>query len=177
MAALELAHLTVRFANTTALDDVSLSVDDGELIGVVGASGAGKTTLMRAIAGLAAATAGTIRIDGVDVTTTEPAGRDVSMVFQNPALLPHRDVLGNVAFPLELHHEMAAEISTRVTAETRALHIEALLLRQPRQLSRGERQLLSVARAVFRKPSVLLLEEPLARLDPATTQHLRLDLH
>ncbi|HEY4609460.1 MAG TPA: ABC transporter ATP-binding protein [Ilumatobacteraceae bacterium] len=177
MAALELAHLTVRVANTTALDDVSLSVDDGELIGVVGASGAGKTSLLRAIAGLAAATAGTIRIDGVDVTTTEPAGRDVSMVFQNPALLPHRDVLGNVAFPLELHHEMAAEISTRVTAETKALHIEALLRRHPQQLSRGERQLVQVARAMVRTPSVLLLDEPLAALDAAMTQHLRLDLH
>lgn len=177
MAAVELAHLTVRFASRTVLDDVNLSVDDGELIGVIGGSGAGKSTMLRAIAGLEAASAGTIRIDGVDVTNKEPAGRDVSMVFQNPALMPHRDVLGNIAFPLEMHHEIAAEIASRVTAETRALHIEALLTRHPRQLSRGERQLVQVARAMVRTPSVMLLDEPLARLDAALTQQLRLDLH
>jgi ABC-type sugar transport system ATPase subunit len=177
MAAVELAHLTVRRANSTALDDVSLSVDDGELIGVVGASGAGKTTLLRTIAGLQRPTAGTIRIGDVDVTATEPAGRDVSMVFQRPALIPNRDVRGNVAFPLEIHHELAADIVSRVTAETRALHIEALLTRQPGQLSRGERQLVQVARAMVRTPSVLLLDEPLAALDAGMTQQLRLDLH
>src|SRR6476619_318706 len=135
MAAVELAHLTVRRASSTVLDDVNLTVDDGEFVGVIGASGSGKTTLLRAIAGLDKLTSGTVRIGDVDVTKTESARRDVSMVFQNPALLPHRDVLGNVAFPLELHHEVAAEIASRVKAETRALHIESLLTRQPGQLS------------------------------------------
>ena len=177
MAAVELAHLTVRRASSTVLDDISLTVDDGQLVGVIGASGSGRTTLLRAIAGLDKLTSGTVRIGDVDVTKTESARRDVSMVFQNPALLPHRDVLGNVAFPLELHHEVAAEIASRVKAETRALHIESLLTRQPGQLSRGERQLVQVARAMVRTPAVLLLDEPLARLDAAMTQQLRLDMH
>jgi len=159
------------------LDDVSLAVDDGELMGVIGASGSGKTTLLRAIAGLTRLTSGTVRIGGVDVTKVEPSSRDVSMMFQKPALLPHRDVLGNVAFPLEVHHELAAEIASRVTAETRALHIESLLARNPGQLSSGERQLVQMARAMVRTPSVMLLDEPLARLDAAMTQQLRLDLH
>ena len=177
MAAVELAGLTVRISGSTVLDDICLCVDDGELMGVIGESGSGKTTMLRAIAGLTKLSSGTVRIGGVDVTKVEPSGRDVSMMFQKPALLPHRDVLGNVAFPLEVHHELAAEITSRVTAETRALHIESLLSRNPAQLSSGERQLVQMARAMVRTPSVMLLDEPLARLDAAMTQQLRLDLH
>jgi len=177
MAAVELAHLTVWRGKSTVLDDVCLEVDDGELVAVIGSSGAGKTTMLRAIAGLDKPTKGTIRIGTVDVTKLESARRDVAMVFQKPALLPHRDVQGNVAFPLEVHREMAAHIATRVTAETRALHIESLLTRNPTQLSYGERQLVQMARAMVRTPSVLLLDEPFARLDPASAQQLRLDLH
>lgn len=177
MATVELVHLTVRVAGATVLDDVSLTVDDGELIGLIGASGAGKTTMLRAIAGLEAVAVGTILINGVDVTTLEPASRDVSMVFQTPALLPHRDVLGNISLPLELHHERSAEIAARVTAESRALHIDRLLTRHPGQLSTGERQLVQIARAMVRTPSVLLLDEPLARLDASMRGQMRLDLH
>ncbi|MDP9463535.1 MAG: ABC transporter ATP-binding protein, partial [Actinomycetota bacterium] len=176
MSTVELEHVTVRCSGTTLLDDVNLAVADGELIGVIGASGAGKTTLLRAIAGLEPLAAGSIRIGGVDVTDATPAARDVSMVFQTPVLIPHRDVQGNIAFPLEIRHQRAAEIATRVAAETRALHIEALLARSPRELSAGEAQLVQVARALVRMPSLLLLDEPLARLDAALTQHMRLEL-
>jgi ABC-type sugar transport system ATPase subunit len=176
MATVELEHVTVRRSGLTVLDDVNVAVADGELIGVIGGSGAGKTTLLRVIAGLEPVAAGTIRIDGVDVTDTTPADRNVSMVFQTPALLPHRDVLGNIEFPLEIHHEQANEIATRVAAETRALHIEALLARLPHGLSAGEAQLVQIARAMVRLPSVLLLDEPLARLDATLAQHMRLEL-
>lgn len=176
MSTVELEHVTVRSSGATLLDDVSLTVADGELIGVIGASGAGKTTLLRAIAGLEPLTAGTIVIDGVDVTNVTPADRNVSMVFQTPALIPHRDVQGNIAFPLEIRHQGSAEIATRVAAETRALHIEALLARLPRRLSAGEAQLVQVARALVRMPALLLLDEPLARLDASLTQRMRLDL-
>lgn len=160
----------------TLLDDVNLAVADGELMGVIGASGSGKTTLLRAIAGLDRLAAGTIRIGGVDVTGAAPADRDVSMVFQTPALIPHRDVRRNIAFPLEVRHEQEAEIATRVAAETRAMHIEALLARPLQDLSAGEAQLVQVARALVRMPSLLLLDEPLARLDPSVTHRMRLEL-
>ena len=176
MSTVELEHVTVQRAGITLLDDVNLAVTDGELIGVIGASGAGKTTLLRVIAGLEPVTLGTIWIDGVDVTDAPPAERNVSMVFQTPALIPHRDVEGNIAFPLEIRHQRAAEIATRIAAESRALHIEALLARSPRSLSAGEAQLAQVARALVRMPALLLLDEPLARLDAALSQHMRLEL-
>src|SRR6187397_2720879 len=113
MATVELEHVTVYADGRTLLDDVGLSVDDGELIGIVGASGAGKTTLLRAIGGLVGANSGTVRIGGVDVTNTPAGERDVAMVFQTPVLIPTRDVRGNVAFPLELRHQGRDEIDTR----------------------------------------------------------------
>jgi ABC-type sugar transport system ATPase subunit len=176
MATVELEHVTVRSGGATLLDDVSLLVADGELLGLVGASGSGKTSLLRVIAGLADLSAGTVRLAGADVAGMPPSARGISMVFQHAALIPHRDVRGNVAFPLELRHDEDAEIRTRVTAETRALHIEALLGRSPRELSAGEAQLVQVARALVRGPSLLLLDEPLAGLDAMLVAQVRLEL-
>jgi multiple sugar transport system ATP-binding protein len=176
MSTVELEHVTVELDGRTVLEDVCLSAADGEFVGVVGGSGAGKTTLLRSIGGLVPVTAGSIRIGGVDVTGRTPADRDVAMVFQVPALLPQRDVRGNVSFPLELRREGADEITRRVLAETRALHIEGLLARTPRELSAGEAQLVQVARALVRMPALLLLDEPLARLDAAFSQHMRGEL-
>src|SRR5450432_3085224 len=120
MATVELEHVTVRRSGKTLLDDVNLAVADGELIGVIGSSGSGKTTLLRAIAGLERLKAGAIWIGGVDVTNVATAERDMSMVFQRPVLIPNRDVPRNIAFPLEIRHQQAGEISTRIAAETRA---------------------------------------------------------
>lgn len=145
MATVALEHVSVRHDAVLLLDDVNLVVGDGEMIGVVGASGAGKTTLLRAIAGVEALASGAISIGGVDVSDAAPAERNVSMVFQTPQLIPHRDVRRNIAFPLELRHHPEDDIATRVAAETRALHIEALLARPPRDLSAGEAQLVQIA--------------------------------
>ena len=176
MARVELDHVTVRIGDRTVLDDVSLDVPDGALVTVVGGSGAGKTSLLRAVAGLDAVAAGSVRIGGTDVTAVPPAARDVAMVFQMPAFVPRRDVRGNVSFPLELRHQASDEIDRRVLAETRALHIEAILDRNPSTLSAGEAQLVQIARSLVRSPSVLLLDEPLARLDAAHVHHLRREL-
>lgn len=176
MATVALEHVTVARDGARLLEDVTLAVEDGELIGIVGASGAGTSTLLRAIAGVDALSAGVITIDGVDVSEAPPAARNVSMVFQTPQLLANRDVRRNIAFPLELRHHADGEIADRVGAESRALHIEALLARAPRELSAGERQLVQIARALVRTPSVLLLDEPLASLDATLSQHMRTEL-
>jgi ABC-type sugar transport system ATPase subunit len=142
-----------------------VEIADGTFVGVVGPSGAGKTTLLRAIAGLTPVAGGRIIFDDEDVTTTRPEDRDVGMVFQRPALLPNRNVARNVAFPLEIRREHVDEIRRRVGAETRALHLEHLLLRRPSELSRGEEHLVQIARAMVRVPRVLLLDEPFTNLD------------
>lgn len=181
MARVVLHDLTVEHhdrrsrAATVALDRIDLDIGDGELVAVIGPSGSGKTTLLRAIAGLDAA-AGTILMDADDVTALPPSERDVAMVFQFPHLLPHRTVGRNVAFPLEVRRETIAEIRTRVSAEARALHIETLLGRSPQELSAGEAQLVQIARALVRVPRVLLLDEPLARLDAHVRERMRREL-
>lgn len=180
MSAISFQAVTVRFGSgprvVTALDRVHLSVDDGQLITIVGTSGSGKTTLLRTVAGLDRVTTGAVLMDGVDVTRADPGHRDVAMVFQHPHLLPNRSVGRNVAFPLELRRLTIAEIRERVSAEARALHIETLLERAPDQLSVGEAQLVQIARAMVRVPSVLLLDEPLARLDPQMRERMRREL-
>ena len=176
MSSLELRGVTVRRDGVSVLDGVDLLVEDGELMAVVGASGAGKSTLLRVVAGVEALAAGQVLVDGVDVDATPTARRGVSMVFQQPVLIPRRNVRRNVSFPLELRHVPPEEIRTRVEAETRALHIEDLLARSPGELSAGEAQLVQIARAMVRVPDLLLLDEPLAHLDPTVRSRLRREL-
>jgi len=158
------------------LDGIDLEIADGEFVGVIGSSGAGKTTLLRVLAGLEGIDSGQVWFDDVEMTSVPPARRDVAMVFQQNVLLPHRDVRGNIAFPLEVRQYHDDEIEVRIRAETRALHIESLLTRPSGQLSEGERQLVQIARALVRVPSLLLLDEPLARLDAAQRQWMRREL-
>jgi len=158
------------------LDGIDLEIADGEFVGVIGSSGAGKTTLLRVLAGLEPADSGQVWFDEAEVSAVPPAQRDIAMVFQENVLLPHRDVRGNIAFPLEVRNFHEREIEVRVRAETRALQIEQLLARPPGRLSEGERQLVQIARALVRRPSLLLLDEPLARLDATQRQWMRQEL-
>ena len=176
MAAVDLVNVSVDLGDERVLRDVTLTVPDGELLAIVGPSGSGKTTALRVVAGLAEASAGAVWINGVDVTAAPPATRNVGMVFQQPALFPHRNVRRNVSFPLEVRHEEAAEIRRRVDAEVRALHLEDLLLKRPNHLSRGEAQLVQIARAMVRVPTVLLLDEPFATLDPELKRRMRAEI-
>ncbi len=160
----------------TLLDDVDLSVADGELVAIIGPSGSGKTTLLRAVAGLDPVQAGEVRIDGVDVTQADTNDRNIAMVFQANVLYSFRDVAGNVGFPLEMQHRPAAEIATRVQAEGRALHLERLMERNPLELSAGHQQLVQIARALVRAPSLFLMDEPLARLDALLRIQMRSEL-
>ncbi|HSM67614.1 MAG TPA: ABC transporter ATP-binding protein [Ilumatobacteraceae bacterium] len=176
MASLQMLDVTVSDGVASRLDGVSIEVDDGDFVGVVGGSGSGKTTLLRAVAGLDRIVSGPIRFDGRDVTRTTPAEREIAMVFQDPALIGHLSVRRNVSFPLEVRHSDVEEIRNRVDAEARALHIEDLLLRNPRQLSHGEQQMVQIARALVRVPQLLLLDEPFAALDERLRHRMRSEI-
>ena len=176
MAAVALEAATVGTDGGHALDGVDLDIADGEFVAVIGPSGSGKTSLLRAIAGLAAVQSGRVLIDGRDTTGVAPGDRDVAMVFQQSALLPHRSVRRTISFPLELRRHQEAEIRQRVDAEVRALHIESLLERDPGHLAEGEAQLVQLARSMVRVPRVLLLDEPFAHLDEHVRATMRAEI-
>ncbi len=176
MASVTLDDLAVSLGGRTVLDRIGLSIPDGEFVAVVGPSGVGKSTLLRAIAGLVPVERGAVLFGGVDVTRTRVADRDIGMVFQTPVLLPRRNVRRNVQFPLELRRDAAEEIHDRVMAEARALQIEHLLRRRPDTLSRGEEQLVQIARTMVRTPQVLLLDEPFAPLDHRLRRRMRTEI-
>ena len=156
-----------------ALDGVSLSAGDGELLVILGPSGAGKTTLLRVIAGLERPDGGTIRLDGSDLTGIPAPQRRVAMVFQDDALFPRMTVYENLAFPLRVRHTSRAAIDKRVRDVAAALAIDRHLSERPARLSGGERQRAALARAVLSDPRLLLLDEPLAHLDPQLRAHVR----
>ncbi len=150
-----------------ALDDVSIEVGDHEFLTLLGPSGCGKTTLLRIIAGFIRPTAGTVMIDGVDVTRMPAHRRPVNMVFQRSTLFPHLDVSGNVAFGLKLERPRLSrrEIATRVTDALALMRLEGYEGRRAHELSGGQMQRVALARALVKRPAVLLLDEPLAALD------------
>jgi ABC-type sugar transport system ATPase subunit len=159
-------------ASTPILSQVSLEVPDGEFLTLLGPSAAGKTTLLRCLAGLEQPTAGDVVIGDQVVTRAPPAARDVAMVFQAEALYPHLTVRGNLAFPLEVRGAPRSLVSRRVLVLAERLGLERILDRRPARLSGGERQRVALGRALVRDPKVLLLDEPLAHLDPAARSDL-----
>lgn len=158
------------------MDDVSLAVESGERLALVGPSGCGKTTVLRLIAGLERPEAGSVQFDGEDVTSQSPAQRDVAMVFQSHALLPHLSAFENLAFGLKLRRAAAAEIAPRVHEIAELLGVVHCLDRKPVTLSGGERQRIALGRALVRRPRLLLLDEPFASLDEPLRLHLRSEL-
>jgi multiple sugar transport system ATP-binding protein len=181
VAAIELRGLRKVFAGgTVAVDDLDLTIADGEFLVLVGPSGSGKTTVLRMTAGLEAATAGEIRIGGEIVNEIAPMDRDIAMVFQTYALYPHMTVAENMAFGLKLHKVPKAEIRERVGAAARMLGLDELLSRKPAQLSGGQRQRVAMGRAIVREPAAFLMDEPLSNLDAKLRVEMRTylaDLH
>jgi multiple sugar transport system ATP-binding protein len=177
MAAIELDHVTKEFAGgVVAVDDVSLTIADGEFMVLVGPSGCGKSTLLRMIAGLEDVTEGTISIGGVDVTDYEPAHRDIAMVFQNYALYPHMNVRQNLGFGLSVRRTPKNEIASRVEEVAKLLGLEELLDRKPANLSGGQRQRVAMGRAIIREPEAFLMDEPLSNLDAKLRVGMRASL-
>jgi multiple sugar transport system ATP-binding protein len=177
MAAIELEHVTKEFAGgVVAVDDVNLTIADGEFMVLVGPSGCGKSTLLRMIAGLEEITDGTISIGDMDVTELEPSNRDIAMVFQNYALYPHMNVRENLGFGLSVRHTPKAEIVRRVREVATLLGLQDLLDRKPAHLSGGQRQRVAMGRAIIREPKAFLMDEPLSNLDAKLRVGMRASL-
>ena len=177
MAEIELRNLTKVFAgDVVAIDDVSLSIANGEFIALVGPSGCGKSTLLRAIAGLEEVTSGEISIGGRDVTDLAPRHRDIAMVFQSYALYPHMSVRQNLGYGLKVRRMPKAEIRGRVDRIAELLGLEELLERKPAQLSGGQRQRVAMGRAIVREPQAFLMDEPLSNLDAKLRVGMRASL-
>jgi multiple sugar transport system ATP-binding protein len=172
MAALDLVNIRKSFGSTQILHDISLSLSAGEFLVLVGPSGCGKSTLMNVIAGLEEPTAGSVRLDGRDITALPPSERNVSMVFQSYALYPNMTVARNIEFPLRMRKVGKSARAERVRSVAKLLQIEHLLERKPRQLSGGQRQRVAIGRALAREPRLYLFDEPLSNLDA----QLRLDM-
>src|SRR6185436_15630336 len=174
MATIELERITKVYDNGfVAVDDVSLSIADGEFIVLVGPSGCGKSTLLRTVAGLEEATAGEVRIDSVDVTDLAPRRRDIAMVFQSYALYPHMSVRENMAYGLKVRRAPKAETRRRVEEVAGMLGLTELLDRRPAQLSGGQRQRVAMGRAIVREPRAFLMDEPLSNLDAKLRVQMR----
>ena len=176
MAEVTLTSITKRFGEFTAVDDITLTIEDGKFTVLVGPSGCGKTTTLRMVAGLEEATAGEICIGGRVVNRVPPKDRDIAMVFQNYALYPHMNVYDNMAFGLKLRKYPKAEINQRVNEAAELLGIEEKLKSKPRELSGGQRQRVAVGRAIVRKPKVFLFDEPLSNLDAKLRVQMRTEL-
>ena len=159
-----------------AVDALDLEVEDGEFMVLVGPSGSGKTTALRMLAGLEEVDAGAVLIGGRDVTDLPPKKRDVAMVFQNYALYPYLTVSQNIAFPLKMAGVKKAERERQAAEVARRLGMEHYLGRKPSQLSGGERQRVAMGRAIIRKPSVFLMDEPLSNLDAKLRVQMRADI-
>jgi multiple sugar transport system ATP-binding protein len=176
MAEIRVEGVDKLFGTVRALEDVDLVVLDQEFVVLLGPSGCGKTTLLRIIAGLESATAGTVRIGGRDVSHLPPRSRRISMVFQNYAVFPHLTVYENVAFGLRMQKVPRDDIAVRVERAAGLMHIEPYLTRYPSQLSGGQRQRVAVARALAVEPEVLLMDEPLSNLDALLRLEMRAEL-
>ena len=178
---LALSGLTRRFGTHAAVDGVSLEIARGELLALIGASGSGKTTTLRMVAGYEMPDAGAVLLDGRDITRMPPQARDFGMVFQHYALFPHMTVGDNVAFGLEARKVAKAERRERAARALASVGLEGAAGRPVQSLSGGEQQRVALARALIVEPRVLLLDEPLSNLDPtlrrSTREELRATLH
>jgi multiple sugar transport system ATP-binding protein len=177
VAQIVLEHLTRRYADgTAAVDDVSLTIEDGEFFILVGPSGCGKSTLLNMIVGLDRPTSGRIRVDGEPVDALDAKQRNMAMVFQSYALYPHMTVRDNMSFPLRMAKLAPDEIRKRVQRAADMLELGPLLERKPRSLSGGQRQRAAMGRALVREPRAFLLDEPLSNLDARLRVQMRMEI-
>ena len=173
---LSIESLSVSYGGTRVLDRVSLGVERGEMIALLGSSGCGKTTLLRSIAGFVIPDEGTIRVGGDDITRLPPEKRETAMMFQSYALWPHMTVAGNIAYGLRMRGWKSDRIATRVADMLKLLQLEGFTDRRVTQLSGGQRQRVALGRALAVDPHLLLLDEPMSNLDYKVRVELRHEL-
>ena len=168
-----LDHVTKRFADVTAVSEFSATLEDGELVSLLGPSGCGNSTLLNMLSGILPVSGGRIYFDDQDVTGMPPEKRGIGLVFQNYALYPHMTVMGNICFPLETQRVPKAERIERANEIARLVHVDMLMNRKPSELSGGQQQRVAIARALVKNPRLLLLDEPLSNLDARLRLEMR----
>lgn len=173
---LELKDIKKAFSKEEVLKEISLSIEKGEFITLLGSSGCGKTTTLRIIAGLETPDSGQVFLDGKDVTALPPEARDVNTVFQNYALFPHMTVADNIGYGLKLKKTPKAEIKKRVSEMLELVQLPGYEKRKPSELSGGQKQRVAIARSLINNPKVLLLDEPLGALDLQLRRTMQLEL-
>ena len=176
MALIEIRNLAKSFGNVKAVDDISLDIESGEFITLLGPSGSGKTTVLRMIAGFEDPDAGSIKLNGEDITHLPPFDRDVNTVFQDYALFPHMSVQENVEYGLRTRKVPKAERAKQALEAIASVKLEETVNRLPHQLSGGQRQRIALARALVLRPRVLLLDEPLGALDRQLREEMQVEL-
>jgi len=176
LAQVSFEGVTKRFGDTVAVDALTLTIPDGELLVLLGSSGCGKTTALRLVAGFEEATEGRISIGARVVNDIDPKDRDVAMVCQSYALYPHLSVARNIEFPLRQRGMAKDQRAVKVKEAAATLGLDSLLERKPAQLSGGQRQRVALARAIVREPQVFLMDEPLSNLDAALRIQTRADI-
>jgi putative spermidine/putrescine transport system ATP-binding protein len=176
MAMVRLEKASKRYGEVVALQEVDLSVQEGEFVTLLGPSGSGKTTMLNLIAGMIAPTSGRIHIAGKDATQTPPNKRGLGMVFQNYALMPHMTIFENIAFPLRVRKMSNDEIKAKVAKVLDLVHLPQVANRKPRELSGGQQQRISLARCIVYNPSIILMDEPLGALDKKLREQMQLEL-
>ncbi len=181
MGKLELNDLTKVFDeggnDIVAVDELNVTIENGDFLVLVGPSGCGKSTTLRCIAGLERATSGEIRLDGRNITDAKPKDRDMAMVFQNYALYPHMTVRKNIGYGLKMTTDLSDdEIAERVESTAELLEISALLDKKPKELSGGQQQRVALGRAIIREPEVFLMDEPLSNLDAKLRTQMRTEI-
>ena len=166
-------NLTKKFGNTTAVDNLSVTMESGKMIALLGPSGCGKTTILNMLSGILPATSGKIFFDDQDVTALPPEKRNIGLVFQNYALYPHMTVLENICFPLEIKKVPKKERIAKAKELAELVRISEYLNRKPAELSGGQQQRVAIARALAKEPQLLLLDEPLSNLDAKLRVEMR----
>lgn len=169
-------RVTKKFAETVAVDDVSLTINKGEIFALLGGSGSGKSTLLRMLAGFERPTEGRIYLDGQDITDLPPYERPINMMFQSYALFPHMTVAQNIAFGLKQDKLPKVQIDERVEQMLKLVQMSQYARRKPHQLSGGQRQRVALARSLAKRPKLLLLDEPMGALDKKLRSEMQLEL-
>lgn len=176
MAEIELRNVSKHFGKTRVIENLNLTIKDGEFTVLVGASGCGKTTLLRIIAGIGPATSGQVFMDGVEITHLAPRDRNLAMVFQNYAIYPTMNVRENIEFGLRNRRVPADQRNSLIQEYTKIVGMDPYLKRMPNELSGGQRQRIALARAMVKKPKVFLMDEPLSNLDAKLRAAMRVEL-